>query len=110
MLDRTRDDIAEGGISRCTGCSLATDCPRSSRKRGGLAYTREGLAPLCAKALQQGAWPADADGIRAWFTVTAEHEGFKPADSSTLEAVIDEVSSGEGEISSPNVAWGRWAR
>ncbi len=46
---------------------------------------------MCAKALQQGAWPADSDGIRAWLTVTAEHEGFKPADSSTLEAVIDEV-------------------
>ena len=59
------------------------------REEGSL--TREGLVPLCAKALQQGAWPADSNEIRAWFTVTAEHEGFKPADSSTLEAVIDEV-------------------
>ncbi len=90
LLDRTRDDIAE----------LATidvqDVPWPLiahalvvREEGSL--TREGLVPLCVKALQQGAWPADSDGIRAWLTVTAEHEGFKPADSSTLEAVIDEV-------------------
>ena len=90
LLDRTRDDIAEA-----TSIDVQ-DVPWPLiahalvvREEGSL--TREGLVPLCAKALQQGAWPADANELRAWFTVTAENEGFKPADSSTLEAVIDEV-------------------
>ena len=90
LLDRTRDDIAEEASVDLQDVPWPLIAHALVVREEG-SLTREGLAPLCAKALKQGAWPADANEIRAWFTVTAEHEGFKPADSSTLEAVIDEV-------------------
>ena len=61
----------------------------SCRENGDM--TREGLIPLTSKALKQGVWPTEREVMSAWFTATAEEDGFKPADASSIEAIVDEI-------------------
>ena len=90
ILDRTVNEIAVDANILPDDVPYAMLClALSCREQGGM--TREGLIPLCSKALKQGVWPTDRDVMVNWFTVTAEEDGFKPADSSSIEAIVDEI-------------------
>ena len=90
LLDRTVSEIADQAKVDPYDVPYALLClALSSREQGGM--TREGLIPLSSKALQQGVWPTDKETMVNWFNATAEEDGFKPADASSIEAIVDEI-------------------
>jgi len=90
ILDKTVNDVAEKtGITSDEVPYSLLCLALNSREQGGM--TREGLIPLSSKALQQGVWPTDKETMVNWFNAVAEEDGFKPADASSIEAIVDEI-------------------
>jgi glutamyl-tRNA(Gln) amidotransferase subunit E len=90
LLDRTVNEVAENAKMEPSDVPYSLLCiGLYCREIGNM--TREGLIPLSSKALKQGVWPTERDVMMAWFTTTAEEDGFKPADASSIEAIVDEI-------------------
>jgi len=90
LLDRTVNEVAENAKMEPSDVPYSLLCiGLYCREIGNM--TREGLIPLSSKALKQGVWPTERDVMVAWFTTTAEEDGFKPADASSIEAIVDEI-------------------
>ncbi len=90
ILDRTVSEIAtEVGIPQNDVPYALLCLALACREQGNM--TREGLIPLSSKALNQNVWPTDRDIMLSWFTTTAEEDGFKPADSASIETIVDEI-------------------
>lgn len=90
ILDRTVNEVAENAELEPSEVPYSLLClGLYCREQGKM--TREGLIPLSSKALKQGVWPTKRDVMIAWFTTTAEEDGFKPADASSIEAIVDEI-------------------
>ncbi len=97
LLDDPRADIADAvGLAEPTNVPwelIATTL--HLRETGGV--TRDGLIPLCAKALSESAWPhpdgigGPSSGALGWLGSAAKSAGLAPADSGAVEAVVDEV-------------------
>jgi len=90
ILDKTVNDVAENTEITPDEVPYSLLClALNSREQGGM--TREGLIPLSSKALLQGVWPTDKETMVNWFNAVAEEDGFKPADASSIEAIVDEI-------------------
>ena len=90
ILDRTVNEVAENAELEPSEVPYSLLClGLYCREQGKM--TREGLIPLSSKALKQGVWPTKRDVMIAWFTTTAEEDGFKPVDASSIEAIVDEI-------------------
>ncbi len=90
ILDKTLNDVAENAGLVDDDVPYSLLCLALSCRENG-DMTREGLIPLTSKALKQGVWPTEREVMSAWFTATAEEDGFKPADASSIEAIVDEI-------------------
>ena len=97
LLDSTRKAVGEA-----VGC-LETAVPLASlalslQVRGAGGMTREGLVPLTADILSSGAWPlggpanpSATSALIEEITTRAVAQGFRPADMSDLESIVDKV-------------------
>jgi len=104
LLDDPRGDIAEA-----IGLREPTDVPwqliaTALHLRETGRVTRDGLIPLCAKAISESAWPhpdgiaASGGGAITWLESAAKSEGLAPADTSAVEAVVDEVLAESADL------------
>ncbi len=102
LLDDARRDVAEAmGLAEADSASIPWSLIAAAlyvRESGGV--TRDGLASLCAKALSEGAWPhsGGASESIAWLTENALEAGLAPAESSAIEAIVDEVLAESADL------------
>ncbi len=107
LLDDVREDVAEAmGLataeSKMIPWSLLA-AALSVRESGGV--TRDGLVPICAKALSEGGWPhpdgvgeIGGSGALGWLSEAAAAAGLAPAASGEIEAVVDAVLSESADL------------
>ena len=90
ILDRTVSEVANMAEILPKQVPYGLLCLALTCREEG-KMTREGLIPLSSKALKQKVWPTEREVMINWFTATAVSDGYKPADVSSIESIVDQI-------------------